>query len=292
MADPNWLAAHPEARAADLMEAFTDASIQGIISTIGGDDSIRLLPFLDLNLIRKHPKVFLGYSDTTVTHFACLKAGIVSFYGPSVMAGFGENGGLFSYMTASVKKILFSSEPAGVIAPNRESWTYEHLDWARPELQNQKRAQHPCSGWRWLQGTGIHRGKLIGGCLEVVDWLRGSSVWPDAAQWRDSILFLELSEEAISPGAVVRMFRSTAAAGALQSARGVLVGRPYGPPSIFDSYDAAIVAACRELGLDSLPIVTQMDFGHTDPMFVIPMGIEAEIDCEKKQIRYLSAAVC
>lgn len=67
LADTTWLAAHPEARAADLMEAFADSSIQGIVATIGGDDSIRLLPFLDLSLIRNHPKIFLGYPDTTVT---------------------------------------------------------------------------------------------------------------------------------------------------------------------------------------------------------------------------------
>lgn len=123
----------------------------------------------------------------------------MSFYGPAVMAGFGENGGLVPYVTASVRKILFSNEPAGLIEPNTDGWTSEHLDWARPELQKQRRGVIPNSGWRWVQGAGVHRGKLIGGYLEVVDWLRGSSVWPDASQWRDSILFLELSEEAIAP---------------------------------------------------------------------------------------------
>jgi len=291
LAEATWLAAHPEARASDLMEAFSDGSIQAIVSTIGGDDSIRLLPFLDLSLIRSHPKIFLGYSDSTVTHFACLKAGIVSFYGPSIMAGFGENGGLFPYMTESVMKILFSTEPPGIVQPNKDGWTSERLDWARPELQHQKRSVSSSSGWRLLQGTGIHRGKLIGGCLEVVDWLRGSSVWPDASEWRSSILFLELSEEAISPGAVLRILRSMAAAGAFQSAQALLFGRPYGTPSDFDAYDTAIVRACRELGLESLRLVTQMDFGHTDPMFVIPYGIEAEVDCDNRQFRLLSGAV-
>src|SRR5215469_13546079 len=58
MADVAWLAEHPEARASDLMEAFADPSIRAIISTIGGDDSIRLLPFLDSVLIRNNPKIF------------------------------------------------------------------------------------------------------------------------------------------------------------------------------------------------------------------------------------------
>ena len=130
LADHEWLASHPEARASDLMEVFADPSINGIVSTIGGDDSIRILPFLDLSVIRENPKVFLGYSDTTVSHFACLKAGVVSFYGPAVMAGFAENGGLFPYMTSSIRRNLCSTEPTGLIIPNAEGWTCERLDWA------------------------------------------------------------------------------------------------------------------------------------------------------------------
>ena len=292
LADAAWIAAHPEARASDLMEAFTNPSIRGIISTIGGDDSIRLLPFLDLAVIRNNPKVFLGYSDSTVTHLACSKAGLVSFYGPSIMAGFGENGGLFRYMQSSVLRNLFSTEPAGLIAPNDEGWTCERLDWGGgPELQGRSRKLEPCSGWHWLQGTGTHRGRLMGGCLEVVDWLRGSPVWPDLSIWRESILFLELSEEALPPSAVVRILRALAVTGVLQAVRGILLGRPYGDESNFGDYDRALLDGCRELELASLPLVTRMDFGHTDPMFVIPYGTEAEIDCDRKQLCFLESGV-
>ena len=107
--DADWLAKNPEARADDLMAAFADATIDGIISTIGGEDSIRTLPYLDLDLIQKNPKVFMGFSDTTISHAACFKAGIVSFYGPSFMAGFAENGGMFPYMVESVRRTLFST---------------------------------------------------------------------------------------------------------------------------------------------------------------------------------------
>src|SRR4051812_15502007 len=63
---PEWLERNPKARADDLMEAFADSQINGIISTIGGDDSVRLLPHIDLEVIRRNPKVVMGYSDTTV----------------------------------------------------------------------------------------------------------------------------------------------------------------------------------------------------------------------------------
>jgi muramoyltetrapeptide carboxypeptidase LdcA involved in peptidoglycan recycling len=83
--DEAWLAANPQARADDLMEAFSDPTIRAIISTIGGDDSIRILPYIDLNVIRANPKIFLGYSDSTITHLACFKAGLISFYGPAIL---------------------------------------------------------------------------------------------------------------------------------------------------------------------------------------------------------------
>jgi muramoyltetrapeptide carboxypeptidase LdcA involved in peptidoglycan recycling len=81
------------------------------------------------------------------------------------------------------------------------------------------------------------------------------------------------------------------AAGAFQHTRALLFGRPYGATGGFGSHDVAILETCRELGLESLPVVTQMDFGHTDPMFVIPYGIEAELDCDRQRLRYLSSAV-
>ncbi|MFL7808103.1 MAG: S66 peptidase family protein [Anaerolineae bacterium] len=294
LSDASWLYRNPRARADDWMQAFADPSIAGILSTIGGDDSIRLLPFVDLDLIRANPKVFVGYSDTTVSHLACLQAGIVSFYGPSIMAGFGENGGMFPYMVDSVRRTLFSSAPAGRIAPNTEGWTAEFLDWGEPKHQTRPRTLVPSTGWCYLQGKGIHRGHLLGGCFEVLDWLRGTAVWPGRELWRDAILFLETSEEAPPPSALLRGLRTYAALGILQELSGLLFGRPGGPlqPAQFEEYDQAISQVIRtEEGLVDLPVVTRMDFGHTDPMFVLPYGVQAEIDCDAQQLTITEAAV-
>ncbi len=294
LADADWLWKNPQARANDLMEAFSDPSIKAIISTIGGDDSIRILPYLDLDVIRSNPKVFLGYSDSTISHFACFQAGLVSFYGPAVMAGFGENGGLFPYMVDSLRRTLFSSEPVGVVRPNRDGWTVEMLDWAVLEHQSQKRRLNPSESWRFLQGSGTRRGHLIGGCFEVLDWLRGTSFWPQSGDWENAILFLETSEDAPSPDAVMYGLRTYAALGILHKLSGILFARPGGqiPPEKFKEYDKAILRVVSgEEGLGDLPVVTNMDFGHTDPMFVIPYGIEAEIDCKEQQVSILESAV-
>ena len=291
---PEWLERNPRARADDLMEAFGDPSIRAIISTIGGEDSIRLLPYLDPELMRSNPKIVMGYSDTTVTLLACLAAGLVSFYGPAIMSGFAENCGLFPYMVDSVRRTLFSSAPIGVIEPNREGWTVEFLDWAEPENQSRKRKLSGSEGWNYLQGVGTKRGHLIGGCVEVLDWLRGTDVWPSLEEWQDAILFLETSEGAPSPTEVLRILRAFVALGVLRRLSGILFGRPGGqvPPERFGEYDEILLqVVADEEGLTELPIITGMDFGHTDPMFVLPYGVEAEINCEQQQFAILEGAV-
>ena len=294
LSDAAWLQANPQARADDLMEAFADPSIKGIISTIGGEDSIRILPHLDLDVIRSNPKPFMGYSDTTITHMACFKAGLVSFYGPAIMAGFAENCGMFPFMVDSVRWTLFSSVPVGTVAPNMDGWTVEHLEWAEPENQSRKRRLTPTEGWKFLQGEGVRRGHLIGGCIEVLDWLRGTDFWPARETWQDAILFLETSEEAPPPSAVLHGLRTYAAMGILAGLSGILFGRPGGqvPVERFDEYDDAILqVVAEEEGLTDLAIVTRMDFGHTDPMFVLPYGVQAEIDCDARRFALVESAV-
>ena len=292
--DADWLYRHPQTHAEDLMAAFADPSIKGIISTIGGDDSIRLLPYLDLDVIRSNPKVFVGYSDTTITHLACFKAGLVTFYGPAIMAGFAENGGMFPYMVESVRKTLFSTEPIGEITPNANGWTVELIDWADPANQTQRRMLNSSTGWRFLQGQGVRQGRLIGGCFEVLDWLRGTAFWPTIDDWQDAILFLETSEDAPSPEMVKYSLRTYAALGILQRLSGILFGRPGGQitPEEHEAYDSILLqVVAEEHGLTNLPIIAGMDFGHTDPMFVLPYGVEAEMDVENEQFRIIEAAV-
>ncbi len=292
--DDTWLSRNPQARADDLMTAFADPAIKAIISTIGGDDSIRTLPYMDLDVIRANPKIFMGYSDTTISHFVCLKAGLVSFYGPTFMSGFAENCGMFPYMVGSVRKTLFSTDPIGTIEPNNAGWTVEHLAWEIPENQQRRRKLSPSTGWRFLQGSGIQHGHLVGGCIEVVDWLRGTDFWPDAAFWQDAILFLETSEDAPSPQAVLWYLRTYAALGILDKLSGILFARPGGgvDPETFAEYDKVLLqVVAQEEGLSSLPIITNMDFGHTDPMFVLPYGVQAEIDCDNQQLSIVESAV-
>src|SRR5580704_15089734 len=104
-------------------------------------------------------------------------------------AAFDENSGLLPYMADSVRQVLFAPAPSLLISPNDEGWTIASGDWGDKKRNEKRRPLQPCTGWRWLQGTGQHRGHLIGGCLEAVDWLRGTPVWPEPAVWRNSTSF-------------------------------------------------------------------------------------------------------
>jgi muramoyltetrapeptide carboxypeptidase LdcA involved in peptidoglycan recycling len=207
------------------------------------------------------------------------------------MVGFAENCGMFPYMVESLRRTLFSSEAIGELKPS-EDWTVEVLDWAEPTNQQIKRKRTPSTGWKFLNGTGIHRGHLVGGCIEVFDWTRGTEIFPD--DWQDAILFLETSEEAPPPDWVARMLRIFAAMGILHKLSGILFGRPGGniPPEKFEDYDRAILQVVKEEeGLADLPIITHMDFGHTSPMFVLPYGVQAEMNMDHQRFSIVENAV-
>lgn len=289
--DADWLARNPAARAEDFMQAFADPSINGIVSSIGGDDSIRLLPHLDVDVVRQNPKVFLGYSDTTVSHLFCLKAGLRSYYGPSIMAGFGERGGLLPFMVDSVRATLFEPTPQWTLPANSGAWSTEVVDWAIPVDGSPSRPREQPTQWHWLQGEGRVRGHLLGGCMDSLHELPGTPLWPTLDQWQDAVLFMETSEEAPPPDRLLRFIRALDAMGVLRRLKAILLGRPGGcRPQRFADYDAALVRGVRdEAGLD-LPVITQLDFGHTDPMWVLPMGAEMEIDCSARRLRLIEPA--
>jgi muramoyltetrapeptide carboxypeptidase LdcA involved in peptidoglycan recycling len=289
--DAAWLSNNPRARAEDLTAAFADPSIAGIVASIGGDDSIRILPFLDLSVIESNPKVLLGFSDTTIAHMACLRAGLVSFYGPSIMAGFAENGGPFPYMIEGVRRALFTPEEPLRWPENTNGWTVERLDWSDPSNQNRPRALLPSTGWRWLGGDAAE-GPIVAGCLEVLDWLRGTDWWPDLA---GAVLAIETSEEQPPSDAVVRFLRSLTARGDLQQLAALLIGRPGGANLAVEDhvrYDEAVLSVVRaEQGLEHLPIVAGLDFGHTDPAWTIPLGMPVRVDPGRSAVEFLRAGV-
>src|SRR3989344_2021892 len=85
---------NPKIRATDINNAFADTEVKAIFSTIGGEDSVRILPFLDERIILSNPKIIMGYSDTSTLLQNLNRIGLVTFHGPSIMSGFAQAGNL------------------------------------------------------------------------------------------------------------------------------------------------------------------------------------------------------
>lgn len=279
---------HPKERAEDLMEAFLDPQIDAVFCAIGGDDTIRLLPYIDYEVIRTHPKIFMGYSDTTINHFMMQKAGLVSFYGPSVMCEFGEYGKMFSYTVDAVRKLLFA-DSAGYAIPSSPVWSDDQVEWKEENQAVCKQRKKEERGYELLQGAGIVKGHLLGGCLDVFMMTTGTTVWPNLEDWENAMLFLETSEDEPAPDYVIWAMRNLAAQGILKVITAILVGKPH-RGTYYEEYKKAILQVVKEEeGLD-IPILYNMNFGHAMPIGIIPYGIEAELDCERRTVRLLESA--
>lgn len=279
---------HPEARAEDLMSAFADKSVRGIFSCIGGDDSIRLLPYVDFDVIKDNPKILLGYSDTTVAHFMCFKAGLSSFYGPSVLAEFAENIEIFEYTHNSFLHTLFDSRPIGRIESS-PTWTGQRLKWL-PENRMIAKTMQQGEGYDFLQGDGVVKGPLIGGCMEVLEMMKGTSLWPAQDDFDGAMLFFETSEDMPEPAFVRYWLRNYAAQGILQRAAGIIFGKPY-QNRFYNEYKDEIAKVAIESGILKTPIVLNMSFGHNEPMACLPYGAMAEIDCGARTFSIIESGV-
>lgn len=304
----DWIYNHPEERLNDLIWAFKNPEVKAIISIIGGDDSIRLFNFLKeehLDLIRKNPKIFIGLSDTTTVNFLCLKAGIISFYGPSLLFGLAENGGIDDYTKSYFEKALFSDKPIGKIENSEDGWILDRVPWEEKYQDKKRKRQHPIK-IKFIQGKGIKEGHLVGGCADVLEFIKGTELWPDKSLWKNVILFLETSEEIPSPDQFKWWLRNYGAQGILENINGIIFGIPGGDIDFdapdydeklkkhlgsFKEYDDMLLKVAKEYGREDLIIATQLQFGHTMPMITIPYGVKMRLDAEKEDIEIIESAV-
>lgn len=304
----DWIYEHPEERLNDLIWAFEKPEVKAIISIIGGDDSIRLLDFVKkehLDTIKKNLKIFVGLSDTTTINFLCLKAGVVSFYGPSVLFGLAENGGIDNYTKEYFEKALFSDNPIGKIENSKNGWTLDRVSWKK-EYQDKKRKMQKPLQINFIQGTGVTEGNLIGGCVDVLEFMKGTELWPDKSLWENAILFLETSEEIPSPDQFKRWLRNYGSQGILRNINGIIFGIPGGDIESdaldyeeklknhlkrFKEYEKALLKVAKEYNREDLIIATQLQFGHTMPMITLPYGVKIKLDAENKEIKIIESGV-
>jgi muramoyltetrapeptide carboxypeptidase LdcA involved in peptidoglycan recycling len=288
---PAELSANPRRRADDLNAAFADPEIKAIVMSIGGTDSVRILDHLDASLAMANPKILLGFSDSTTQLTFYNLAGLVTFNGPAVMAGFAQLE-QFDGLADHVRALLFEPGDTYAYRPYAD-WTDESRDWSDPAHAGEVGQRRPHDGWRWLQGSGRAEGRLFGGCADVLEMIKGTRFWPPPDFWQDRILFLETSEDKPTPSWVGYWLRNYGVQGVFDRVSAILVGRARGytdeEKAELDETLVRIVGG--EFGASALPIVSNLDFGHTDPQWILPLGVRAEIDVDARSFGLLEPAV-
>lgn len=283
----DYLYNHPEARAQDLMEAFLNPVIKAVFNAIGGDDTIRLLPYIDFNVLRSNPKIFTGFSDTTTNHFMMYKAGLVSYYGLSVMNNLAEYVEINEYTRLAMEKVLFDPQPTLEISSSTYCSYEKDKVWWKEENLNQRIPRFPNTGYEILQGTGKVTGQLLGGCIDVFPELLGTALWPSLDEWRGKLLLLETSEVDMPEMVLTWLLRNLHAQGILHIINGIVVGKPAFEDKL-DSYKKVYQQVVGfEAGLPQLPILYNANVGHAYPIGVFPLGLTYEIDCENTKFTLL-----
>lgn len=286
----DYLYRHPEARAQDLMDAFRDPEVKAVFNAIGGDDTIRLLPYIDFSVLRSNPKIFTGFSDTTTNHFMMYKAGLVSYYGLSVMGDIAEYVEMNEYTRAAMENTLFHpTAPLGIPCSGFYSDDTAKIWWKEENMQL-RRPRFPNTGYALLQGSGKVSGPLLGGCIDVFPEIVGTAVWPGLDEWRGKLLLLETSEDDPGPVVLSWYLRNLAAQGIFDVIHGIIVGKPAMP----DKYEAYQDIYRQVVGFEAkrpdLPILYNVNVGHAYPIGLFGIGLEYEIDCQKKTLTLLEPA--
>lgn len=285
----NYTAGSPIDRATDVNNMFKDKKIKAILCTIGGNHSNQLLQYLNWKVIKNNPKIFVGFSDITVLQIAMYsKTRLVTFYGPQLLNQFAEYPNMHNYTRDYFLKATSTKNSIGHITPS-DTWTDEVLDWAKKLDLKRPRKMKTNEGWIWLK-KGTAKGKLLGGCISSLMHLRGTEYWPS---FKNTIFFWEIPEgETILKGESVATIDSYLTDLQLSSVfnqiQGMIIGRPY-------RYSKKEITLLKEIILKrtynyNFPILFNVNFGHTDPIITIPIGVEAKIDSTKNDFIIMETA--
>lgn len=283
-----YLDQNPQARAEDINWAFENKEVKAIISNIGGNDSARLFPYLSKNIIKNNPKIFCGYSDVMSLHLFCYRLGLMTFYGDNLLTTIAENPKWHPYSEYWFKKTFFDASPIGEIFPSDE-WSYDpnkHTDksYTKTFILNK--------GIRKIQGEGIARGKLFGGHGDLIHIKdsNGQFLVRDE-DFMDSILFFEDIPEVSDVNYIKCFFDCLGERGYLHLVNGIIIGKMRSPNSFKPYINAIKEIVAEKYGLPNLPILYDMNFGHSSPIFILPYGAMAELDVDNLKFTILENGV-
>lgn len=295
-----FLQAHPEARASDLRDAFADPVVRAIVCAIGGDDAFRLAPYLFadasfMDAVKSNPKIFLGFSDTTINHFMLHKCGLNTFYGQALLPDIAElDAEMLPYSKMHFESLFVHGEANEIVSS--PIWYNERTDFSVRSLGKPRTAHLETRGFARLSGPPSFQGKILGGCLEsLYDMLAGDTytdephivkkyaLFPSLENWQSRILLLETSEGKNSPEYVRHMVVTLKETGLFEVVSGVLIGKPMDE----HYYDEYKLIFNELIARPDLPVVYNINVGHALPRCIVPFGVEASVDLNAGIIRFV-----
>lgn len=258
-----------EERITDLHDAFKDPNVKGILTVIGGFNSNELLPYIDYDLLRQNPKVLCGYSDiTALTNAITQNCGFITYSGPHFSSFQME--GLQDYQTAYFQKCFMQEDPYDVHPSNQWSDDLWFLNEENRLYQNTK--------WE-VYSAGQAEGVLIGGNLCTLNLLQGTKYMPHND---NAILFIE-DDELTNPVSFARDLTSI-----LQSLgiiKGLLIGRFQNVSKMTE--EQLLFILNKHPLLKEIPVLYNLDFGHTQPICTLPIGGKVRLEANKRKIQLI-----
>jgi muramoyltetrapeptide carboxypeptidase len=267
-------------RLEDLMNMFEDPEVNAIMSVMGGFNSHQLLHYIDYEIIRENPKVFIGFSDiTALSNAFLLKSGLINFSGPAFVTFCQPD--LPEYTERYFDEILIEGKRSTISAS--EEWAEDA--WWREPINFGKREWKANPGWDVFR-SGIAEGSCVGGNISTLMLLAGTDYWPDM---EGSILFLD-EDDGETPQTIDRYLTQLRHIGVYDEISGMVLGRL--PTKVGFSKEDTLSMILEEAtrGYD-FPIVSGVDFAHTDPIITIPLGVRCMVDADNQRIELMESAV-
>ena len=256
-----YLAGSDAARAADINSMFAADDIDGIICLRGGYGTMRLLNLIDYDTIKKHPKVFVGYSDITALHTAIgQRTGLVTFHGPMAASDMGKN--IPAYTWNWFLRAVTGAGPLGNITNPPDAEPFKVI------------------------ASGKAAGFLAGGNLSLIAATLGTPYEIDTC---GKILFMEEVSEA--PYRIDRMLTQLLLAGKLQTAAGIVFDVFAGFAPETESADFTVEEVLKDrLGSLNIPIIMNVYFGHTANKITVPLRIRAMLQTQNGRLTITESA--
>ena len=262
-------------RADEFNELLYNDEVQVVMASIGGNNTNSILPYIDYEYLKNHPKIIIGYSDTTALLLGIYaKTGLITFYGPALASSFGEFPPFVDWTFNNFKSVIFDDFTLPYTYKMPSVWTDEFINWSQ---QDRGKAEYKNS---WVSVIpGICRGRLIGGNLNTMEGFFGTEYMPEIKS--GDILFIEDSlKDACT---IERSFSMLKLAGVFEKVSGIILGKH----EKFDDNETGrkpYEILLEVLGDCNIPFLAEFDCCHTHPMFTLPIGCEVELDATNKQL--------